>query len=63
MQRGDIEIRIRGKRLPDLDGTALAEIVLAVSKALGARLIEVRPTYLTFRPMTPKPEAPCASNT
>lgn len=63
MQRGDIEIRIRGKRLPDIDGTALAEIVLAVSKALGARLIEVRPTYLTFRPTPPKPEAPCASNT
>lgn len=51
MHAGDIEIRIRGARFADVDGSRLLEAVAKVAALFpGTRLEKVGPTYFLLRP-------------
>lgn len=51
MQRGDIEIRIRGARFADVDADKLGRMVSELAKLWpGTRLITVRANYFVLRP-------------
>lgn len=59
MRTGDLEVRVRGGTgFRELDAIELAEFVLAMTKLLNARLVGVKPTYFTFRPVPRKKELP-----
>lgn len=58
MRAGDIEIRIRGARFADVDGSRLLEAVAKVAALFpGTRLEKVGPTSFLLRPyVTARPQ-------
>lgn len=63
MQRGDIEIRIRGARFADVTPEQLLEMVRSVMRIYpNTDLVSTRATAFVLRPRKPKPEAPCPTS-